>query len=101
MHINNVFKLIISVTVCELAGIVGLFFSSSSIPVWYEALVKPAQNPPSWLFGPVWTLLYLLMGISLWLIWNSHSGEKKKAILLFAIQLFLNAVWSPIFFGAQ
>ncbi len=101
MRINNFLKLIISVVVCELAGVLGSFFTISAIPVWYATLAKPVLNPPGWIFGPVWTILYLLMGISLWLIWKSDSKEKKKALWLFFAQLMLNAIWSPVFFGGQ
>ena len=108
MKLNNFLKLIISVVVCELAGIVGSVFTVSSISGWYATLSKPLLNPPGWIFGPVWTTLYLLMGVSLWLIWKSDSkdlpaGEagKKRAIWLFLAQLVLNAIWSPLFFGAQ
>ena len=101
MRINNFFKLVISVAVAGLAGVAGSFFTVSEIPTWYEGLVKPALNPPGWLFGPVWALLYLLMGISLWLIWKSDAAEKSRAMWLFAAQLALNAVWSPVFFGTH
>ncbi|MBI4158532.1 MAG: tryptophan-rich sensory protein [Candidatus Yanofskybacteria bacterium] len=101
MHINNPTKLLIAIGVSELAGILGSLFTISAIPSWYSTLTKPALNPPAWIFGPVWTTLYLLMGISLWLVWKSNSKEKSKAIWLFAVQLALNAIWSPIFFGAQ
>ncbi|HEY4514915.1 MAG TPA: TspO/MBR family protein [Candidatus Paceibacterota bacterium] len=67
----NALKLILAVAICELAGIAGSFFTVSQIPTWYAGLVKPVINPPAWLFGPVWVTLYLLMGISLWLIWSS------------------------------
>lgn len=101
MKLNNTLKLIVSVAVCELAGIVGSVFTVSSIPTWYAGLAKPALNPPAWVFGPVWTILYFLMGVSLWLIWKSGAKEKTRAIWLFIVQLALNAVWSPVFFGAQ
>ena len=101
MRINNFLKLIISIVVCELAGILGSFFTISAIPGWYATLAKPVLNPPGWIFGPVWTTLYLLMGISLWLIWKSDSKEKKRAVWLFLAQLVLNAIWSPVFFGGQ
>ena len=101
MRINNFFKLIISVAVAGLAGIAGSFFTVSEIPTWYEGLVKPALNPPGWLFGPEWALLYLLMGISLWLSWKREAAEKSRAMWLFAAQLALNAVWSPVFFGTH
>jgi len=100
MKINNTFKLIIAVGVSLLAGVVGSLFTTPAVQsVWYAELVMPALNPPAWLFGPVWTTLYILMGISLWLIWKSDAREKRKAVWLFGIQLTLNAIWSIIFFG--
>ncbi len=101
MKLNNLSKFIIAVVVSELAGIVGSVFTVSAIPTWYAALNKPAFNPPAWLFGPIWVTLYFLMGVSLWLVWKSDSGAKKRAIWLFAVQLVLNAIWSPIFFGTH
>lgn len=99
MRINNFFKLIIAIVVSELAGIIGSFFTVSAIPNWYAGLVKPAFNPPAWVFGPVWITLYALMGIALWLVWKSDSPHKTKAVWLFVAQLALNSVWSPVFFG--
>lgn len=95
--------LVLLITVCLLVGIVGSSFTAPAIPIWYAGLVKPSFNPPSWLFGPVWTVLYVLMGISLWMVWQKRKSNKnvKKAIRLFGIQLILNAIWSPIFFGAK
>jgi len=98
---SNTFKLIIAIVVSELAGIIGSIFTVSAIPNWYAGLVKPALNPPSWIFGPVWTLLYALMGIAAFLIWKNglEKKEVKAALGVFGIQLFLNAIWSIIFFG--
>jgi len=101
MKIENFLKLIICIVVCELAGILGSFLTISALPTWYATLQKPLLNPPGWIFGPVWVILYLLMGISFWLIQKSDSKEKKKAIWLFLVQLALNAIWSPVFFGGQ
>lgn len=101
MKIDNLFKFVISIVGSELAGIIGLAFTASATSTWYAALTKPALNPPAWVFGPVWTMLYVLMGVSLWLVWKSGSSEKKKAIRLFIVQLLLNAMWSPVFFGSQ
>ena len=102
MKINNIFKLVIAVGVSLGAGAVGSVFTMLSVQSsWYAELAKPVFNPPAWVFGPVWTTLYILMGISLWLIWKSDSLEKNKAICLFLVQLALNAIWSPIFFGVQ
>lgn len=97
----NYLKLIISLALPQLAGGLGAFFTVSSIESWYGTLVKPSWNPPSWLFGPVWTLLYVLMGISCYLIWKSDHRLKKPLLKLFAVQLILNALWSPAFFGMQ
>ncbi len=99
MKVNNTFKLIIAIVVSELAGIIGSVFTTPSIAGWYAGIVKPTLNPPAWVFGPVWIILYFLMGVSLWLVWKSNSSEKKRAMWLFAAQLILNAVWSPVFFG--
>lgn len=94
-------KLAISLIICQLPGVLGSLASFSSITTWYETLNKPGFAPPNWFFGPVWIILYLLMGISLYLVWSKGLGDRavKIGIALFAIQLFLNAIWSPIFFG--
>lgn len=69
---------------------------------WYEAINKPDWNPPSWLFGPVWSTLYTMMGAAVWLVWKKYGfTDAKKAIILFLVQLVLNALWSQIFFGIQ
>lgn len=95
-------KLIASIVICQLAGIIGAFFTTPSISGWYADLNKPFFNPPSWLFGPVWTLLYLLMGVSLYLVWSQkNQAGKKLALTIFAIQLGLNSLWSIVFFGLQ
>lgn len=101
MKINNIFKLIIAIAVSELAGIIGAMFTVSAIQNWYDGLVKPPLNPPAWVFGPVWTALYALMGVSAFLIWRKGREHKevKTALIVFCVQLFLNAIWSIIFFG--
>lgn len=92
-----------SVLICFLAGGIGTIFTSSAIPTWYASLNKPPFSPPNWIFAPVWTTLYLLMGIALYLIWKKGLKTKKvrDAVYVFVIQLVLNAAWSPIFFGAH
>ena len=90
-------KLIFSIILAQSAGGVGTLFTFSAIPTWYALLNKPSFSPPNWLFGPVWTILYTLIGISLYLIWTNKKGKLK----LFFFHLFLNAIWSPIFFGAK
>ncbi len=92
-------KLIACILLCEAVGFLGSFFTMSSIPTWYAALAKPSFNPPNWIFGPVWTTLYLMMGISLYLVWMKGFKKNKPAILIFLIQLALNFVWTPVFFG--
>lgn len=89
-------KLLFSIGLCLGTGILGSFFTVSSIPIWYQTLNKPAFSPPNWVFGPVWTILYILMGISLYLVWT-----KRKVPPVFWIQLILNALWSIIFFGLK
>ena len=97
---NKWIKLIICILICQLAGIIGSLFTISSITSWYAKLYKPSFTPPDWLFGPVWLTLYALMGISLYLVWNEKSkGNIKIPLVLFFTQLFLNALWSIMFFG--
>lgn len=95
-------KLVISIVICLLAGFLGSLFTTPAIPTWYAGLIKPIFSPPNYLFAPVWTTLYILMGISLYIVWSKKKDQKvKEALKLFAIQLFLNAIWSPVFFGAK
>lgn len=100
MKLNNIIKLIISIIICQLAGFIGSLFTSPSIPTWYAALNKPSFNPPNWLFAPVWTALYLLIGIALYLVWINKK-RNKSAITFFTIQLMLNSLWSLLFFGLK
>lgn len=93
-------KLLTSEVVSLAAGGIGSLATVSNIPTWYAALEKPFFNPPNWVFGPVWTILYLLMGYSLYLIWTApYAGSKKWAYVTFGIQLVLNTMWSLVFFG--
>lgn len=101
MHIK---KLIISLTLPQLAGICGAFFTAASVETWYATLQKPFFTPPSWLFGPVWTLLYILMGLSIYLVWKrsaTHKNAYHTQVLLFWVHLFINFLWSVVFFGLQ
>lgn len=94
--------LVLFVLGCLLIGYLGSFFTIASIPTWYAALNKPFFSPPNWLFGPVWTSLYTLMAVSAFRIWERRKSKGAKyALKLFGIQLFLNAIWSPVFFGAR
>jgi tryptophan-rich sensory protein len=96
-------KLILSIIISQLAGLIGAFFTTPSIHTWYATLVKPSFNPPNWVFGPVWTILYTLIGISLYLVIKDGIGskEKKFALIVFSIHLILNSLWSILFFGMK
>lgn len=86
-----------------LVGFIGSLATMPNIPTWYALLSKPWFSPPNWVFGPVWTLLYILMGLSLWLVIKDglSSPDVRKGALLFAVQLVLNLLWSWVFFGMQ
>ncbi|MEI6057516.1 MAG: TspO/MBR family protein [bacterium] len=102
MKLSTTWKqLVIAIVGSELAGIVGTVFTTPSITTWYTTLTKPSFNPPSWVFGPVWTILFALMGIAAYLVWKKGWLHKniKIALSVFIIQLILNTLWSIIFFG--
>ena len=103
MGIKKATRALVFVVVVELAGVIGSIFTPSAIPTWYATLNKPSFNPPNWIFAPVWTLLYLSMGISAFLIWEKGISKKKiqVALLIFAFQLVLNVLWSFLFFGLK
>ena len=92
-----------SIVICSMAGAIGSVFTFDAIPVWYASLAKPPFSPPNWIFGPVWTSLYILMGISAYLIWQKGWANKpvRAAITLFGAQLSLNTIWSILFFGMR
>ena len=97
-------KIAISVAICLAVSYGSSYFTQSSINTWFPTLIKPFFNPPSWLFAPVWSLLYIMMGISAGLIWSKIEAFPelvKKALFVFSIQLILNALWSFLFFGLQ
>ena len=121
---KNFIKLVISVGVSELAGVIGAMFTTPAIPGWYATLQKPALNPPNWVFGPVWTTLYAMIGIALFLVWKNNwkvvnhvledtkkpwnkwsrrfwTGDlqKENVIAIFSLQYLLNILWSYLFFG--
>ena len=97
---NKTIKLLISVLICEGVGFLGTIFTIPSITTWYSYLNKPSFNPPNWIFGPVWTILYFLMGVSVFLVLQKKLKKQLNfLVLLFTVQLFLNFLWSIIFFG--
>ena len=126
MKYNELVKFVFSIIICEMAGAIGSAFTFSAIDGWYKTLEKSPLNPPNWIFGPVWTILYILMGISLYIVWSANwkirneifkskikpwnrfsekfvsgSWQKLNLILIFAFQLVLNSFWSIAFFGLK
>ena len=97
---KSIYKLIISILIPLAVGSVSGYFTSSSVNDWFKTLNKPSFNPPSWLFAPVWTTLYIMMGISFYIIWNSHAKLEKRytGYAYYWIQLALNFLWSFLFF---
>lgn len=97
----NLFKLVISVAIPEIAGGIGSVFTIEAIPGWYSTLIRSPLTPPNWIFAPMWISLYFLMGISFYLIWmrNEKTGYLYLAYTLYLIQLALNVLWSFLFFG--
>jgi tryptophan-rich sensory protein len=100
---SSVWKLIIAILACEVIGFTSGLIGSAAMNTWFDNLQKPSWNPPGFLFAPVWTTLYALMGIAFWLIWKNETAEtnKRSAYFAFALQLFLNFWWSIIFFRFQ
>lgn len=99
---NKFLKIIIAVAACLAIGYTSGMVTRSSITTWYPTLIKPSFNPPNWIFAPVWSTLYAMMGVAAGLVWNAiKSNEEvvKKALIFFLIQLGLNALWSYLFFG--
>jgi translocator protein len=98
---NNTIKLIIAIAIPLIIGAVGSYFTIPEIKGWYTTIQKPSFNPPNGVFGPVWTTLYILLGIALFLVWKSTAATsiKQYAIALFIIQLLANFFWSILFFN--
>lgn len=97
---NKILKFITSIVISFAAGGIGSLATTPNIATWYAGLDKPWFNPPNWVFGPVWSFLYFLIGVSLYLVWTSPSSvSRRSAYLLFGGQLFMNALWSIVFFG--
>ena len=94
--------LIVSAGTCLLVGVSGSLVTAASVREWYPHIQKPSWTPPGAVFGPVWTVLYLLMGVSAWLIWRNTVGSARRtALLIFVTQLILNGAWSFLFFGLR
>jgi translocator protein len=99
MKISHTIKLIISILLPLSVGAIAGMFTSQAVPTWYASLNRPFFSPPNWVFGPVWTFLYILLGISFFLIWKEEATKARDlAIMVFLIQMLLNFAWSFIFF---
>ena len=101
MRADKAFKLAASILICLLAGFIGQLATGPAITGWYSKLVKPPLQPPNWVFAPVWTILYIMMGVALYLVIADRKKWEKKSegVFAFAFQLALNSFWSVLFFG--
>ena len=100
---SSILKLLATLAVVLAAGGIAALATTRATPTWYQTLKKPSFDPPEWLFGPAWTLLYLLMAVAAWLVWKQGIGAPgvKLALAVFLVQLILNALWSVFFFGLR
>lgn len=100
---RSILLLVACIVLPLIIGAIGSYFTISNIPGWYDTLVKPWFTPPSWVFGPAWTVLYIMMGISLWLIVKNGISEPvvRQGVIIFGAQLIINLLWSIIFFGMR
>lgn len=99
MKRSDITKLIIAILIPLALGAIAGRFTSQAVPEWYSTLNRPSFSPPNWIFGPVWTVLYILLGTTLFLIWKqTPSKERNNALWIFSIQMFLNFIWSFVFF---
>ena len=98
---GKILRLVLSIAGCQTAGILGSIATTPAINGWFQTLQKPLFMPPGWVFGVVWTALFVLMAIAFWLVWitDRKLKQKKTAMILFGVQLILNVFWSMIFFG--
>jgi tryptophan-rich sensory protein len=103
MDFGSVIRLVVSILASFAAAGIGSLFTFKAIPTWYAGLKKPRYTPPNWAFGPVWTILYILMAISVFLVWQKGLATPgvMLAFILFWVQLAFNALWSIIFFGRK
>lgn len=98
---KRILQLVAALAISFSAAAIGSLASVETIPTWYAELEKPPLNPPNFLFGPVWTVLYALIGVSLYLYWTAKGESKWSGYVAFGVQMVLNALWSVVFFGLQ
>ena len=101
---NKITRILTVVVTCLAIGYFSGMVTRSSIATWYPTLIKPSFNPPHWIFAPVWSMLYVMMGVAAGMVWNKIEFDKevvKKALMVFSVQLALNALWSFLFFGLK
>lgn len=101
MKPGKIVKLLFFIILVEIVGSAGALVTTPAIPTWYVGLNKPFFSPPNWLFGPVWTLLFVTIGVSLYLIWKSNEKARSQSLRLFWLQLAANVIWSFLFFGLK
>ncbi|MFK8253976.1 TspO/MBR family protein [Ancylobacter terrae] len=103
MKTLSLFRLVLALGLCLAVGAIGSLATAPQIPTWYAGLAKPGWTPPDFVFPVVWTLLYVMMAVALWRLWDRHppGPARATAIRLFALQLALNFIWTPVFFGLE
>jgi translocator protein len=101
MNLSTILRLLFYISICLIIGSSGAYFTSQSINTWYPTLIKPSFNPPNYLFGPVWTSIFILLGICLWGILKTKEKETKTVLNLFILQFIFNILWSYFFFGLR
>lgn len=101
---NKITRILVVVVTCLVIGYFSGMVTRAAITSWYPTLIKPSFNPPNWIFAPVWSMLYVMMGVAAGLVWTRIDSDReniKNALVLFAVQLALNALWSYLFFGLK
>lgn len=103
LDLGSAAEIVAAVAICQAAGAIGAATTETGSGAWYQALDKPWWQPPGWVFAPVWFALYTLMGIAAWMVFRARGfgSRRRRALGLFAAQLVLNALWTPLFFGAH
>jgi tryptophan-rich sensory protein len=101
MALSNRVKLVLSLAIPQVVAAIGAYFTITGTGSWYMDIDKPSWNPPSWVFGPTWTILYVLMGVAFFLVWKERvrTTGKRAAMIAWVVQLLLNVFWTIIFFN--